>query len=64
MLSGHGYGTAKHREGLKKYGAHELHRKTFIYNWVEGGVKPVKVVDKGYAPKKKGAVEEKCLIKF
>jgi ribonuclease HII len=67
MLSGHGYGTAKHREGLKKYGAHELHRKTFIYNWVEGGVKPVKVVDKGYMPKKKistSAAEEKCLIKL
>jgi ribonuclease HII len=64
MLSGHGYGTAKHREGLKKYGAHELHRKTFIYNWVEGGVKPVKVIDKGYAPKKKAVVEEKCLIKL
>jgi ribonuclease HII len=34
LLSGHGYGTAKHREGLRNYGAHELHRRTFIYNWI------------------------------
>lgn len=65
MLSGHGYGTAKHREGLKTHGAHALHRKTFIYNWVEGGVKPEKVV-KVYEPKKRVVVkgEEKCLIKL
>ena len=36
MMSGHGYGTLKHREGLRTYGAHELHRRTFIYNWVDG----------------------------
>ena len=56
LLSSHGYGTEKHRNGLRSYGAHELHRSTFIYNWlpdsektcalVKGvkGVKPLKPV--------------------
>lgn len=34
LLSNMGYGTAKHREGLKTYGAHELHRTQFIRNWL------------------------------
>ena len=34
LLSNMGYGTAKHREGLKKYGAHEEHRSQFIRNWL------------------------------
>lgn len=59
--SGHGYGTAKHREGLRTYGAHSLHRRTFIYNWVpqeeaeEKDVRKTQVVQKGH---------EKCLIKL
>lgn len=32
LLSNMGYGTVKHREGLKTYGAHELHRILFIKN--------------------------------
>lgn len=28
-----GYGTAKHVEGIKKYGLHDLHRKTFVKNY-------------------------------
>lgn len=33
LLSNMGYGTVKHREGLKTYGAHELHRAQYIRNW-------------------------------
>jgi len=34
LLKNKGYGTAKHREGLKNHGAHEQHRKQFIRNWL------------------------------
>jgi ribonuclease HII len=34
LLSNKGYGTAKHREGLKAHGAHGLHRGQFIRNWL------------------------------
>jgi ribonuclease HII len=34
LLKNKGYGTAKHREGLKTHGSHELHRKQFIRNWL------------------------------
>jgi len=33
LLSNKGYGTAKHREGLKAHGAHGMHRSQFIRNW-------------------------------
>ena len=32
-----GYGTAKHREGLGIYGAHALHRRTFVRKYVSDG---------------------------
>lgn len=28
-----GYGTAKHREGLRKHGSHRLHRKSFVRSY-------------------------------
>ena len=34
LLKNKGYGTAKHREGLKAHGAHDDHRKQFIRNWL------------------------------
>lgn len=34
LMKNKGYGTAKHREGLKAHGAHEQHRKQFIRNWL------------------------------
>ena len=34
LLNNKGYGTAKHREGLKTHGPHEMHRKQFIRNWI------------------------------
>ena len=34
LLSNKGYGTAKHREGLKNHGYHAMHREQFIRNWI------------------------------
>ena len=34
LMKNKGYGTAKHREGLKAHGPHEQHRKQFIRNWL------------------------------
>lgn len=34
LLSNKGYGTAKHREGLKAHGSHAMHRAQFIRNWI------------------------------
>jgi ribonuclease HII len=34
LMKNKGYGTAKHREGLKAHGAHEQHRSQFIRNWL------------------------------
>jgi ribonuclease HII len=51
-----GYGTAKHREGIKLYGGHELHRVLYIQNWIPGSTQKVK-------PKQKKE-STKCLIKF
>lgn len=34
LLKNKGYGTSKHREGLKAHGAHDQHRKQFIRNWL------------------------------
>jgi ribonuclease HII len=31
-----GYGTAKHRTGIKTYGGHTLHRFLYIQNWLPG----------------------------
>jgi len=35
LLTCKGYGTAKHRDGLGIYGAHELHRRTFVRKYVK-----------------------------
>jgi len=34
LLSNKGYGTVKHRAGLKIYGSHEHHRSQFIRSWI------------------------------
>lgn len=34
LLTCKGYGTAKHRDGLGIYGAHELHRRTFVRKYI------------------------------
>jgi ribonuclease HII len=53
-----GYGTVKHRNGIRIYGAHELHRTLYIQNWLPGATQKVKT--------KKAAItkSDKCLINF
>jgi ribonuclease HII len=34
LLNNKGYGTAKHRQGLKSHGSNEFHRTKFIRNWL------------------------------
>jgi ribonuclease HII len=53
LSSSKGYGTAKHREGIRIYGGHELHRNIYIQNWLPGAPPRTKKVDKN-----------KCLIRF
>ena len=53
LIKSNGYGTATHREGIKLYGGHELHRVLYIQNWLPGIIPVAK-------PKK----DNKCLIKF
>ena len=52
LLKSKGYGTANHREGIRNYGAHELHRSLYIQNWLPGST---------HKAKKKA---NQCLIKF
>jgi ribonuclease HII len=59
LLKCKGYGTLKHRNGIKNYGAHELHRSLYVQNWLPGATQKVR-------PRKKDASKDtnKCLIKF
>jgi ribonuclease HII len=60
LLKSKGYGTAKHREGIKNYGAHELHRSLYVKNWLPGSTQKSK-------PKKKDTIKtdkNQCLINF
>jgi ribonuclease HII len=60
LLKSKGYGTARHREGIRIYGAHELHRVLYIQNWLPGTTPRTK-------PKKKDGLKKdpnQCLIKF
>jgi ribonuclease HII len=56
LLKCKGYGTLNHRNGIKNYGAHELHRSLYIQNWLPGSTQKVK-------PKKK-VDKNQCLINF
>lgn len=53
LCSSNGYGTAKHREGIRLHGAHELHRVDYIQRWLPGSKMP---------PKKKSPAV--CQIRF
>jgi ribonuclease HII len=53
LMSSKGYGTAKHREGIRIYGGHELHRNIYIQHWLPGAPQRIKKSDKN-----------KCLIRF
>jgi ribonuclease HII len=57
LCSSNGYGTAKHREGIRLYGGHELHRELYIQNWLPGTTRMEK-------PSKKASKSETCLIRF
>jgi ribonuclease HII len=57
LLKCKGYGTANHREGIRNYGAHELHRSLYVQNWLPGTAQKAKL-------KKKRENENECLIKF
>lgn len=65
LVKSKGYGTANHREGIRVYGGHELHRLLYIENWLpsapERTVSKRKKVVKGAGADK---IQEKCLIKF
>ena len=57
LCSSNGYGTAKHREGIRLYGGHELHRELYIQNWLPGTTRKEKL-------SKKALTTDKCLIRF
>ena len=60
LLKSKGYGTANHREGIRIYGGHELHRTLYIQNWLPGSTHKAK-------PKKKDTTKKdanQCLIRF
>lgn len=63
LLSSKGYGTAKHREGIRIYGGHELHRKIYIEQWLPGAEQTSKrkLHKKVVTNAKK---DEICLIQF
>jgi len=59
-----GYGTQVHRDGLVAYGAHELHRRTFIGRYVgteQALPKPI-ATNAGY--RKVPVSSDKCLIRL
>jgi len=58
LIKSNGYGTARHREGIKIYGGHELHRSLYIQNWIPGSLQKVK------SKPKNNSNANKCLIKF
>ena len=60
-----GYGTAVHREGLIAHGAHTLHRRTFIRNYVPASQSLPKpnVTVEGYRKGTQSA-PDKCLIRL
>ena len=60
LLSSKGYGTAKHREGIRIYGGHELHRKIYIQQWLPDAAQTSKRKDK----KEKKDKTDVCLIQF
>ena len=37
LVKSKGYGTARHRDGIKHYGGHALHRDLYIQNWLHDG---------------------------
>jgi len=55
LRSSNGYGTARHREGIRLHGSHELHRVAYIQRWLPGSTLP---------PKSKSKSKDVCLLRF
>lgn len=64
LLKSKGYGTAKHREGIRVHGGHDLHRTLYIQNWLPGATRKPKTYKKKGSGTKGETDEDKCLIKF
>ncbi len=66
LVKSKGYGTANHREGIRNYGAHELHRSLYVQNWLPGATQKAKPRAKPKANTIKPVKEDenKCLIRF
>lgn len=65
LVKSKGYGTANHREGIRVYGGHELHRLLYIENWLPSA--PERTISKRKKSVKAAnadKAQEKCLIKF
>ncbi len=61
LMGSKGYGTAKHRDGIKRYGGHAQHRDLYIQRWLPGAISMPKPRAKTSAQKQQGSV---CLIRF
>lgn len=62
LLQSKGYGTARHREGIRIYGGHELHRQVYIQRWLPGSTIKPKAKTKG--KKVLNEISDECMIKF
>jgi ribonuclease HII len=62
LVSSKGYGTAKHRDAIKIYGGHELHRELYIQNWLPDSIQKPKMKTK--TKKALSVNADQCLIKF
>lgn len=62
LVGSKGYGTAKHREGIRLYGGHEQHRELFIQRWLPNANTVRVERTKVFTHKKKPTTT--CLIRF
>jgi ribonuclease HII len=63
LIKSKGYGTKNHREGIKTYGAHELHRALYIQKWLPESENQV-IKEKRVKNKTSGTMQDNCLIRF
>lgn len=62
LVKSKGYGTLNHREGIQRYGGHELHRVVYIQYWLPGStVTKQKRTKKSFAALLDG---KECLIQI
>jgi len=61
LVSSKGYGTAKHREGIRLHGGHVHHREAYIQHWLPGAPIVVKEAKKPHMAQKES---HGCLIRF